>query len=111
MKLPNGDRADLGDKLEQYSLNFQHPKGKDKAAMFKNRLGITLANKEILKFALLEIAANEEVVIYRNDQYGTHFNIKFLMRTEMGSSLILSCWIVRTGEDFPRLTNAYPVNK
>jgi hypothetical protein len=30
MKLPNGDKALLGDKLERYSLNMQHPKGKDK---------------------------------------------------------------------------------
>lgn len=47
MKLPNGDRAQLGDKLERYSLSFQHSKGKDKATMFRNRLGITLENKEV----------------------------------------------------------------
>jgi hypothetical protein len=111
MKLPNGDRAELGDKLERYSLNFQHPKGKDKAAMFKSRLGITLANKEVLEAALLESAARDEAVIYRTDQYGTHYDIKFSIKTEIGSSLILACWIVRTGENFPRLTNVYPTNK
>ena|GEM_PF-3695955 len=41
MKLPNGDKAQLGDKLDRYSLNTQHSKGKDKAAMFRNRLEIT----------------------------------------------------------------------
>jgi hypothetical protein len=24
---------------------------------------------------------------------------------------VLSCWIIRTDEDFPRLTNTYPVDK
>jgi len=53
MKLPNGDKAQVGDKLERYSLNMQHLKGKDKAILFRNRLGITLENKDILETALL----------------------------------------------------------
>lgn len=62
MKIPNGDKAQLGDKLERYSLNLQHPKGKDKAILFK-RLGITLANKEIqgrsfIKFTLESSSRN-----------------------------------------------------
>jgi hypothetical protein len=35
MKLPNGDQTQLGNKLERYVLNPQHPKGKDKAACSK----------------------------------------------------------------------------
>ncbi len=45
MKLPNGENAQLGDKLERYSLNLQHPKGQNKAILFRQRLGITLENK------------------------------------------------------------------
>lgn len=111
MKLPNGDRAELGDKLERYSLNLQHPEDKDKAIMFRNRLGITLENKEILEATLLKSAVREEATIYRTDQHETHYDVKFFMTTAIGSSLVLSCWIVRTDEDFPRLTNAYPVDK
>jgi hypothetical protein len=111
MKLPNGDQAQIGDKLERYVLNPQHPKGKDKATLFKNRLGITLENKEILENILLEVAINQEATVYKQDQYGTQYDIKFLMTTEVGTSLVISCWIIRTEEDFPRLTNAYPVNK
>jgi hypothetical protein len=46
MKLPYGGRADLGDKIERYALNTEHPKGKHKALLFKNRLGITLDNDD-----------------------------------------------------------------
>jgi hypothetical protein len=67
MKLPNGDQAQLGDKLERYVLNSQHPKGKDKAALFKNRLGITLENKEILENILLDVAINQEAILYKQD--------------------------------------------
>ncbi|MEG3926084.1 DUF6883 domain-containing protein [Microcoleus sp. D3_18a_C4] len=111
MKLPNGDKALLGDKLERYSLNMQHPKGKDKAILFRNRLGITLENKAILEAAILESAVNQDAEIYKSDNYGTQYDIKFFMTTETGSSWVLSCWMIRTHEDFPRLTNTYPVNK
>ena len=60
MKLPNGDRAELGDKLERYSLNYEHQKGKHKALLFEKRLGITLANKEILEQALQEAKKKAE---------------------------------------------------
>ena len=33
MKLPNGDQASLGDKLERYCLNPEHSKGKHKALL------------------------------------------------------------------------------
>lgn len=101
----------LGDKLERYSLNMQHPKGKDKAILFRNRLGITLENKAILEVALLKCAVNQEAEIYKKDNYGTQYDLKFFMTTETGSSWVLSCWMIRTDEDFPRLTNTYPVNK
>ena len=42
MKLPNGDRANLGNKIEDYCLNLDYNVGKHKAILFKNRLGLTL---------------------------------------------------------------------
>ena len=91
MKLPNGNKALLGDKLERYSLTMQHPKGKDKAILFRNRLGITLENKALLKVALLESAVNKEAEIYKTDNNGTQYDVKFFMTTETGSSWVLSC--------------------
>lgn len=111
MKLSKGDKAQLGDKLDRYSLNTQHSKGKDKAAMFRNRLGITLENKYLLATALLESAVNNEAEIYKSDRYGTQYDVKFFMTTETGSSWVLGCWIICPNEDFPKLTNAYPINK
>jgi len=111
MKLPNGNQAQLGDKLDRYILNPQHPKGKDKATLFKNRLGITLESKEILENILLDVAIGHKATIYKQDRYGIQYDIKFPMTTEFGKSLVISCWIIRAGEDFPRLTTAYPINK
>ena len=111
MKLPNSDQAILGDKLERYCLNTQHLQGKHKALLFQKRLGITAENKEILEKALLQAIKEQDAVIYKQDRYGVHYDVKFLLSTEAGSSLILSSWIIRQNETFPRLTNAYPVNK
>ena len=111
MKLPNGHLADLGNKIEEYSLNLNHQAGKNKAILFASKLGITLENAELLKQALKEAAINEDVVIQKTNEYGTHYNMKFWIQTEVGESLILAAWIVRSGENFPRLTNCYPVKK
>lgn len=110
MKLPNGDRAELGDKLERYCLNYEHQKGKHKALLFEKRLGITIANKELLELSLKEAAIEGEAELYKVDQYGTHYDLAFELHTNVGESLILSCWIIKLTEDFPRLTNTYPID-
>jgi len=47
MKLPNGDRADLGSKIEDYVLNPRHWEGRHKARVFESVLGITPANRKV----------------------------------------------------------------
>ena len=111
MKLPNGHQADLGDKIENYCLNTNHQKGKNKATLFQNKLGINLSNANILKKAIKQAAIKESVIIRKVNEYGTHYNMKFLLKTQVGESLILVAWIIRTDENFPRLTNCYSVNK
>ena len=111
MKLPNGRLADLGNKIEEYSLNLNHQEGKNKAILFANKLGITLENAELLKQALKKAAINEDVVIQKTNEYGKYYNMKFWLKTEVGESLILAAWIILSGEIFPRLTSCYPVKK
>jgi hypothetical protein len=111
MKLPNGEMAQLGRKLELYSLNMEHESGKHKAILFKKRLGITIENKEILETALLNSAIEGDASIHLNDRHGTQYDVRFQMTTETGTSMVLGCWIIRFGEDFPRLIGTYPVKK
>lgn len=111
MKLPNGHQADLGNKIESYCLNPHHQKGKNKATLFQNKLGINLDNADILKKAIKQAAINESVIVRKVNEYGTHYNMKFRLTTDVGESLILVAWVIRTGEDVPRLTNCYPINK
>jgi hypothetical protein len=67
MKLPNGERADLGTKLEDYSLNPWHRDGRHKARVFASVLGITLENQQSLRDALLHAAATSDAAEFRGD--------------------------------------------
>ena len=58
MRLPNGDRADLGTKLEDYVLNPRHREGRHKARLFESALDITPTNTGVLRQAILSAAEN-----------------------------------------------------
>ncbi|MEJ0090475.1 MAG: DUF6883 domain-containing protein [Limisphaerales bacterium] len=108
MKLPNGERADLGTKLEDYSLNPLHRQGQHKARVFESALGITLARREILSCALLAAAKNSNDTVASGDNgFGETFVLRFRLTTETGSATVLSAWIIRHNEDFPRLTTCF----
>lgn len=103
MKLPSGDRADLGNKLEDYVLNPHHRRGRHKARIFEAALGITRENQQILAEALRETAANSTDAISTGNQgFGATFEIRFRLTTNRGTAMVLSGWIIRQGEDFPR---------
>lgn len=108
MRLPNPERAHLGDKLATYVLNPLHREGKHKARVFESVLGITRENQEILRRAILHAAATSEEAEPRGDQgHGTLFVLRFPLVTPRGRAVVLTAWIVRNGEDFPRLTTCY----
>lgn len=108
MKLPHGDRADLGTKIEEYSLNPLHREGQHKARVFASALGITLDNAGVLRRAVLEAAVASDDVEARGDNgFGEIFVLRFPLETETGAALVLTAWIIRHSEDFPRLTTCY----
>ena len=108
MKLPNGDRADLGRKLEDYVLSPLHREGRHKARVFESVLGVSLTNRDLLREAILRAAAISDDVEGRGDEgHGTVYSLRFPMRTTKGTATVVTAWIVRRGEDFPRLTTCY----
>lgn len=110
MKLPNGGRANLGTKLEDYTLNPLPRDGRNKARVFASVLGITLANADVLRHALLDAATNSDQVEPRGDNgFGEVYVVRFPLTTTKGAATVLSAWIIRHEEDFPRLTTCYIV--
>ena len=110
MKLPNGDRADLGTKLEDYVLNLKHRRGRHNARVFESLLGITQESRQLLADALRRAAADSTDVTPMGDQgFGETFEIRFSLTSDKGTATVLSGWIIRRGEDFPRLTTCFIV--
>ena len=108
MKLPNGDRADLGTKIEDYVLNPRHREGRHKARLFESVLGITLANDAMLRQAILSAAENsDDAEPLGNNGHGEVYILGFPVETRRGRATILTVWIIRDGEDFPRLITRY----
>ena len=104
MRLPNGDRADIGTKLEDYVLDMGHREGRHKARMFQSILGISVGDADILRWALLDAAVVSDEVEARGDTgFGDVYVLRFPLSTLKGTGTVLSVWIVRHGEDFPRL--------
>ena len=110
MKLPNGERADLGTKLEDYTLNPLHRDGRHKARVFASVLGLSLDNAGVLSAALLRAAATSDQFEARGDNgFGQVYVLHSPLTTATGTATVMSAWIIRHGEDFPRLTTCYIV--
>ena len=108
MKLPNGGRAHLGTKLEEYSLNPIHLEGRHKAHVFSSVLGITLDEIETLRAAVLAAGRISENAMARgHNSFGDVYVLRFPITTTRGTATVLTAWIIRDGEDFPRLTTCY----
>jgi Domain of unknown function (DUF6883) len=108
MKLPNADRAvvDIA-KLRDYCLGPEHPRGRHKPRVFAAALGLTVNHAEELRDALLDAARTQDATATDQDEYGQRFVVDFPMIGPAGQASVRGSWIVRAGEDFPRLTSCY----
>lgn len=108
MRLPNAARAVLEiEKLRDYCLSETHPRGKHKARVFATTLGLTAGNTLELRDAILAAIQTEEAIVSEQDDYGQRYIVDFSMQRRGAEALIRTAWIIRTGEDEPRLTSCY----
>jgi len=109
MKLPNGERAiaDIA-KFRDYCLNPHHPRGRNKARVFAS-LGITQSDAELLRSAVLAAAVNADAALSLANEDGQRYNVDFDLTHNGRTTGIRSSWIVRIGEDFPRLSTCYVI--
>jgi len=108
MRLPNPERAVVDTaKLRDYCLNMRHPRGRHKARVFLSALGLSAGDAEYLRKALLQVAATEDATRIETDEYGERYQLDFTLIRGDRTARIRSSWIVRRGEDFPRMTSCY----
>jgi hypothetical protein len=111
MKLPNAELAivDLG-KLRDYCLNRDHPRGRHKARVFAS-VGIGQTDAEKLRSALLWAALHCEAESAPPSPYGWRYIVDFDYPAADRPVRIRSTWIVRRGEEIPRLTSCYVISR
>jgi Domain of unknown function (DUF6883) len=108
MRLPNPERAIVDvSKLREYCLNRSHPRGRHKARVFASALGLAAADADTLRRALLDAVLHSQAIPGERDQHGQRFMLDFQMTTPRGTAGVRSVWIVRAGEDFPRLLTCF----
>lgn len=106
--LPHADQAVVNRaKLRDYSLNPAHPAGMHKARVFVAALGVTVNEVDDLREAILSAALREPATLGRLDQYGQRYVVDFLMHHGERQAVVRSTWIIRAGEDIPRLTSCH----
>ncbi len=86
MKLPGGERAivDIA-KLRDYCLNDQHPRGRHKARVFASALGLTVADADVLRQALLGTAREGQALESDRDDYGQRYVVDLEMSGPRGA--------------------------
>ena len=94
-------------KLEDYCLDPTHPVGRDKSVVFRIALGFAAADAPALRDLILRAVSTEEATLGRLDEFGQRYVVDFQASTSHGSARIRTAWIVRSGEDFPRLTTCF----
>jgi hypothetical protein len=108
MKLPNAEAAIVDiRKIRDYCLSKEHPRGKHKAQLFEDALGIFARHSEELRIALLRAALKEDATLGASDQYGTRYIIDFELERDGKTARIRSCWIILKSEIEPRFVTCF----
>jgi hypothetical protein len=96
-------------KLRDYCLSDTHPRGRHKARIFRSRLGLTSADAEFLRQALLDAVRIKPTQLRpaQADEYGNRYTLEFDVSTAVGSARIRSAWIVIRGQNVLQLTTCF----
>ena len=101
------DAIDIAAKLEDYVLDPTHPTGKHKALVFESALGYNLSNRSSLEAELRRGLGRYKAIPTGNNGYGETYRMKLLVSGPKGRQPVSAGWIIRDGEDFPRMVTAY----
>jgi len=105
MKLPHADRAIVEiEKLRDYCLSANHPRGRHKARVFATALEITADDAEELRQTILSALLTEEAMPTERDEYGQRYVVDSIMTRQGRQARVRTSWIIRRGEDYPRLS-------
>jgi len=106
--LPNHNKAVIPlEKFIRYVLNTEHEDGKHKALVFRAVLGYTMNNASLLAANIKSNINNYPAIHKRHNGWGNEYEVVMDIVGLTGrTASVVTAWIIRDGEDFPRLTSA-----
>jgi hypothetical protein len=106
--LPNVEAAVLDiRKIEEYCLSPTHPRGRHKARVFRNALGIGRTEAVWLRTAILEGVRETTAARLEEDRLGARWRVDIKLTRHGQTAVIRTIWIVRTGEQAPRFVTCW----
>jgi hypothetical protein len=107
-RVPNAERAILDiRKLADYCLSPEHPRGRHKARVFRDALGLNRDDAEWLRAALLAGLRRVEAIELLSDNLGNHWRVDVSVARHNKSVVVRTVWIVRKGEQLPRFVTCW----
>jgi hypothetical protein len=107
-RLPNCESAMLElRKLEDYCLDPAHPRGRHKARVLRQALGLTRDDAAWLRDTLLAAIRDADATAHQEDRMGTQWRADIPVARQGRSAVVRTIWLVRAGEDFPRFVTCW----
>jgi hypothetical protein len=112
MKLPNSARAIIAqEKLTDYLLSAEHPRGSSKAKFFLRR-GFSVEQSKQFAEALKSHAQTHEIAEQHPSEFGIRYVVEGDLDTPSGTNTyVRTIWYIAYGEVLPRLVTAYPIKR
>ena len=108
MKLPNSENAVVvPEKLRDYILSPVHPVGRFKSVFFRG-LGYSAEAYEKLESDIRSLLVSEAELAKVTD-FGSVYLVRGVLAGPSGrTGLVVTVWIILSGETVPRFVTAYP---
>jgi hypothetical protein len=104
--LPNRPLVDIR-KLEDYCLDPEHPRGRHKARVFRDALGIGRADAAWLREILIDAPLNHDATAVAQDAFGSRWRIDVPVARQGRSGVLRSLWMIRAGESDLRFVTCW----
>ncbi len=107
-RIPNAEGAILDlHKIEDYCLSAAHPRGRHKARVFREALGVTQSDAAWLRQALLDGLPKQEAIELTQDRFGTRWRVDVPAARHDRQVVVRTVWIIRSGEQVARFVTCW----
>src|SRR6266852_5826005 len=107
-RLPHSDMAIIDiRKIEDYCLSPSHPRGRHKARVFREALGLQRSDAAWLRDVMLAAVRSSTASQVAADAWGTHWRLDAAISRQGKSVVVRTIWIVRTGEIAPTFVTCW----